>query len=166
MDTPRHAPGFSLFFLLTVAAGCLGSCAGGGTLGAGALLFLIAVMVTRDSVREALGPWRPLVVVLFVGMLLVGCGDAQTADAMGGQGAQAAGVPACDPALVGGDFKCTQTPANDQPSDFVLCSTYPYTLDGTYQGSAPVSGCTLDFVARPGVPYTALCVDACPVGAE
>lgn len=65
----------------------------------------------------------------------------------------------CDPALVGGNAKCSPRP--DGTADTVECSTYSYLPDGTWVGQNPVAGCTLDFVASPGVPYTAICVASC-----
>lgn len=104
-----------------------------------------------------------VIALLGAGSLFVaGCGVEPGTDVSGRQ--SGAALPACDPVLVGGNRKCTDTPANDQPSAFVECATYPYTPDGkTWLGSVPVSGCTLDFLARPGVPYTAECVTSCDV---
>lgn len=101
-------------------------------------------------IRLALG----LVAVLS----LIGCGGepypTPTSDAVV--------LPPCDPALVGGNLKCTASPLNDQPSALVECSTYAYAPDGSHVGITPVSGCTLEFTARPGVNYTAECVAVCP----
>lgn len=73
---------------------------------------------------------------------------------------EASAFPACDPRRVGGDLKCS--PREDGTADLVTCATYAYAPDGSYVGGHPVEGCTLAFLASPGVPYTALCVAACP----
>jgi hypothetical protein len=96
---------------------------------------------------------------LILGALLVaGCGSYNEGLILPTTGAT--GVPACDPYRVGGNKKCS--PREDGTADFVECATYPYAPDGSYQGDEPVSGCTLDFLASPGVPYTAMCVETCP----
>jgi len=101
-------------------------------------------------------------------VMITGCGGEPIADdGVSAANVTAAGaLPACDPALVGGSRKCGPlTVANDQPVALMECTTYAFAPDGTYQGITPVSGCTLDFVARAGVPYTATCVAVCPTGA-
>lgn len=89
-------------------------------------------------------------VVLF----MAGCGDVPP-----DLTASPVTAPMCDPDSVGGNLKCGP---QDQPVAFVTCATYAYNQrTGEYQGSQPVTGCTLDFLARPGMPYTATCIESC-----
>jgi len=84
-------------------------------------------------------------------MYLMGCGGL----AVDGESSPLT-APACaDVSPVGAAQNCVSSPGHNGPSPTVTCQS---NHDGVI---VPIVGCTIDLLAAPGVPYTALCVQSC-----